>query len=80
MFSDTHWNGQRKTFSFPLDHPLFPGMAKGAKQIAFEQGFFVQESNCIKSKSDWHLMMILNVKKQLQRTFVNNMELPPFPL
>jgi hypothetical protein len=46
IFSDTNCNGARKTFCFPNDHLLYPGLAKGAKQIAIERGIPVKGKNC----------------------------------
>jgi hypothetical protein len=43
IFHDTIYQNQKQTFTFPQNHPTFPGLAKGAAQIAKERGFSIEK-------------------------------------
>ena len=38
MMHDTIWEGKVQSLVFPPDHPKYPGLPKGARQIAVERG------------------------------------------
>jgi hypothetical protein len=43
LMHDTVWNGVVQTMVFPLNHPTYPGQAKGAAVVASERGFSVEK-------------------------------------